>query len=98
MFKFQCKITILNFLTYANLHMIKKPCLLKFNKNMYTLLSQNILMFEEFYEDAWDESAKVIYIRKVTYWIFWIKLKMIVVWVIIQFIKLNGLTNWVTPN
>ena len=47
--------------------MIKKPCLLKFNKNMYTLLSQNILMFEEFYEDAWDESAKVIYIRKVTY-------------------------------
>ena len=32
---------------------------------MYTLLSQNILMFEEFYEEAWDESAKVIYIRKV---------------------------------
>ena len=22
-------------------------------------------MFEEFYEEAWDESAKVIYIRKV---------------------------------
>jgi len=32
---------------------------------MYTLLSQNILTFEEFYEKAWDESAKVIYIRKV---------------------------------